>query len=220
MNQASSGPEIPARGKNLVSDQASQHVEAHQTRAKTMLHDGAEAAAFSGLVERKQYAAQKPESVCFSSRFITRFSLVQGLLPLRHRLYLGLHGLRSDPVCGGRPMQCMEQLAHDQGLRHGLQACVLQRMEQARQGSGLRRHRAEKPSALCIGHQQRRKSFDIDVAHQVSLVFHIEPDKSEGWMALGQLHEDGLVVTANAAPAGAQANDPGHLKGSKRLGGG
>ena len=97
-------------------------MEAHQTQAKTMLHDRAEAAAFSGLVKRKQYAAQEPESICPSSRFITRFSLVQGLLPLRHRLYLGL---RSDPVCG-RPRQCMEQLARGRVLRQGLQACVLQ----------------------------------------------------------------------------------------------
>ena len=147
MNQVSSGPEIPAWRKNAASDQAGPHVEAHQTQAKTMLHEGAEDAAFSGLVRRKQYAAQEPESICSSSRFITRFSLVQGLLPLRQRLYLGL---RSDPVCG-RPRQCMEQLARGRVLRQGLQACVLQRIEQARQGICLRCHRAKKPCALCIG---------------------------------------------------------------------
>lgn len=168
---------------------------------------------------RTRCAARKPESSCSGNRFSTRFSPVQGRLPLGHRLYFGLHGLKSDPVSGRSP-HSIEQLTHSRSLRHGLQACVLQRMEQAQQGRGLRRHRAKKPGALRIGHQQRREGFDIDVADQLSLVFHIEPDKPEGWMALGQLPEDGLIVTANAAPGSAKADDPGRPRGGKRLGGG
>ena len=56
--------------------------------------------------------------------FITRIDLVQGLLPVGHRPYLGLQVWNGDPVLG-RSLHGMQQLACGRGLRHDLQTGAL-----------------------------------------------------------------------------------------------
>ena len=52
--------------------------------------------------------------------FITRIDLVQGLLPVGHRPYLGLQVWNGDPVLG-RCLHGPQQLACGRSLRHDLQ---------------------------------------------------------------------------------------------------
>ena len=92
--------------------------------------------------------------------------------------------------------------------RAGLQ----QRIDQSAQHVGLRCHGTEKIQSLVACHQQGREGFDLQSAHQISLILHIDPDKSAirigRCQRVGRLRKNVAIGLAGATPVRAQANHP------------
>lgn len=76
------------------------------------------------------------------------------------------------------------------------------------QMTGLRQHRAKVQHPLFTGNQQRRKIFDIQIAHGVSLVFNIQPAEKHIRERLTDLGKHRPILAACSAPFRAQANHP------------
>lgn len=74
--------------------------------------------------------------------------------------------------------------------------------------TGLRQHRAKVQHPLFTGNQQRRKIFDIQIAHGVSLIFNIQPAEKHIRERLTDLGKHRPILTACSAPFRAQANHP------------
>ena len=74
--------------------------------------------------------------------------------------------------------------------------------------TGLRQHRAKVQHPLFTGNQQRRKIFDIQIAHGVSLIFNIQPAEKHIRERLTDLGKHRPILTACPAPFRAQANHP------------
>ena len=72
----------------------------------------------------------------------------------------------------------------------------------------LRQHRAKVQHPLFAGNQQRRKIFDIQIAHGVSLVFNIQPAEKHMRERLAYLGKHRLILAACPAPFRTQANHP------------
>ena len=87
-----------------------------------------------------------------------------------------------------------------------------QRMKQSAQHVGLRGDGPEKIQSTPAADQERRKSFDVQIANQIRLVFHIDPDEAAVGMRLcqraGQLRKNIAIGLAGATPVSAQANHP------------
>ncbi len=87
-----------------------------------------------------------------------------------------------------------------------------QRLKQSAQHVGLRGDGPEKIQSTPAADQEGRKSFDVQIANQISLVFHIDPYEAAVRMRLcqraGQLRENIAISPAGATPVGAQTNHP------------
>ena len=91
-------------------------------------------------------------------------------------------------------------------------AGLKQRVKQSAQHIRLRCHGAEKIYSITVTNQQGRKGFNVQIADQMSLVFHIDPGKPaismDKCQRVGRLRKNIAIRLAGATPVRAQANHP------------
>ena len=116
------------------------------------------------------------------SYFLTRHADLVAV-PVRLRLPVQSIGAKPQP---GEIREPVDDALRCRGMRRSPSARFKQRIKQPGQYFRLRRHGTQKIQSVIVADQKRWKGFNVQVAHQISTVFDVDPDETAVGIVLRQ----------------------------------